>query len=432
MTERQAEHVYKAVEKGNMINTKSMTNEMIQDQGNNPYKRVVLNNVYKVPEKCPKMKNWSIFSDNIRYIQHDKIMASSLDIKTLDYREHKKLYFQLKDEERETLDVDVGLYPDVTKARYLDVYEDIYAEMVYASKFDENPDLSMTYLGQTNMTRNTRIKVEERFPITGQGFAFGKLLDGMECQILLHTGATKSYMSKSYYLRCITQYALPKFSSNTQRIQVGNGQYVSVLFVIPVIIDIHGHRFEIFTLISKIHDNVDLVMGMKNTFELEGVMDSRVSCFSFLSRSIPFFPVMTVEIAPASQKMVMVDAPFVEEVSGMAMVKILDMKEQTTNMIKLKFIQNKAVLKIKNKTHETITVGRTDMMGVVDLRSLGFYKIKQEVFQGHLSRYYHFELADNVCDQYNRLVNLMKKKEKSEGKFLWLDDADERKYMTDR
>ena len=57
--------------------------------------------------------------------------------------------------------------------------------------------------------------------------------------------------------------------------QVGNGQYVSVLFVIPIIIDIHGHRFEIFTLISKIHDNVDLVMGMKNIFELEGVTDSR-------------------------------------------------------------------------------------------------------------------------------------------------------------
>ena len=40
----------------------------------------------------------------------------------------------------------------------------------------------------------------------------------------------------------------------------------------------------------------------------------------------------------------MVDAPFVEELSGMAMVKILDMKTQTTNMIKLKFIWNKAVL----------------------------------------------------------------------------------------
>ena len=114
-------------------------------------------------------------------------------------------------------------------------------------------------------------------------------------------------------------------------------------------------------------------------------------------------------------------------------VKILDMKEQSTNMIKLKFIRNKAVLKITNKTHETVPFGRTEMMGIVDLRSIGFYKIKQEVLQEHLGRHYHFELADNVCEQYNRFVNLMRKEEEnSEGKFSWVDHTDERKYMTDR
>ena len=287
----------------------------------------------------------------------------------------------------------------------------MYAEMVYANKFNENLDLSKTYLGQTKMTRDTNIKAEERFPITGQGFPSRKLLDGMECQILLDTGATKSYMSKLYSLRCNTLHALPKFSSNTQRIQVGNGQYVSVLFVIPVIVDIHGHRFEILTLVSEIHDNVDLVMGMKNIFELEGVINLPDSCFSFLSRSIPFFPVSTVEIPPTLQKMVIIKAPFIKELSGMAMVKILDMKEQTTNMLKLKFISNKAVLKITNKTHKTVTFGRTEMMGILDLRLLGFYKIKQEVLQEHLGRHYHFELADDVCDQYNRFVNLMRKEE---------------------
>ena len=73
------------------------------------------------------------------------------------------------------------------------------------------------------------------------------------------------------------------------------------------------------------------------------------------------------------------------------------------------------------------------MMGFVDLRSLGFYKINQEVLQEHLGRHYHFELADAVFDQYNRFVNLMRKEEEnSEGKFPWLEDTDERKYMTDR
>ena len=68
-------------------------------------------------------------------------------------------------------------------------------------------------------------------------------------------------------------------------------------------------------------------MGMKNIFELEGVIDLQDSCFSFLSRPIPFFPVTAVEITPITQKMVVVEAPFREELSGMAIVKILDRKE---------------------------------------------------------------------------------------------------------
>ena len=60
---------------------------------------------------------------------------------------------------------------------------------------------------------------------------------------------------------------------------MGNGQYVGVIFVIPGIVTIQNHRFEIFTLVSKIHENVDLVLGIKNLSELEGVIDSQNSCF---------------------------------------------------------------------------------------------------------------------------------------------------------
>ena len=60
-----------------------------------------------------------------------------------------------------------------------------------------------------------------------------------------------------------------------------------------------------------------------------------------------------------------------------------------------------------------MTFGRTEMMGMVDLRLLGFYKIKQEVLHEHLGRHYQCELADDICDQYNRFVNLMRKEEES-------------------
>ena len=81
-------------------------------------------------------------------------------------------------------------------------------------------------------------------------------------------------MSKSYYMHCKSLHSLPKFSSKTQQIQVGNGQFVSELFIIPVIIDIHGHRFEIYTLVSEIYENIDLLLEIKNMFELEGVINS--------------------------------------------------------------------------------------------------------------------------------------------------------------
>ena len=82
----------------------------------------------------------------------------------------------------------------------------------------------------------------------------GKLLDGTECQIPLDTVPSKSFMSKVHYLRCKFVHSLPKFPSKTQRIQVGNGKYVSVLFIIPIVIDVHGHKFKIFTLVLEIHE----------------------------------------------------------------------------------------------------------------------------------------------------------------------------------
>ena len=41
-----------------------------------------------------------------------------------------------------------------------------------------------------------------------------------------------------------------------------------------MIVDIHGHRFKVYTLVSEIHENVDLVLGIKNIFQLECVTNS--------------------------------------------------------------------------------------------------------------------------------------------------------------
>ena len=119
----------------------------------------------------------------------------------------------------------------------------------------------------------------------------------------------------------------------------------------------------------------------------------------------------------------------------MAITKMLDAKEQKTLTMKLKFIRNRAMFKVTNSMHETVTFDPKEILGIVDLRLLSYYEIKQGVLQKNLSCMYHFESVNKVYDQFNRLINILKKEEKetcNTDKYPWLDDSDERKHMTDK
>ena len=128
-------------------------------------------------------------------------------------------------------------------------------------------------------------------------------------------------------------------------------------------------------------------LGIRNLFELEGVIDSRESSFRILSRSIPIFPREQVVVKPGEKKLIPIEAQFVEEISGMAIVKIIVQGQNTPMMLKLKFIRNKATLDITNNTRETVIFDRKTSIGILDLRSLGYYKIKEGVLQQNLNKY---------------------------------------------
>ena len=68
--------------------------------------------------------------------------------------------------------------------------------MLNTTRSDKKLDLSTTYLGKSDRSKNDKLKAEESFPISEQGYMLGKLLDGTECQMLLDTGASKSFHVK--------------------------------------------------------------------------------------------------------------------------------------------------------------------------------------------------------------------------------------------
>ena len=231
----------------------------INNGDENPCRDLIVYNKDRVEMSYSPMEQWSILSNVINNMQHSR---SPLNFHLMTIKPAKcNKTVKIKDKGKTLPKVNLIESSGRSREEYLDRYEGVKTEIVDTTRFAKNSDLSSTYLGRIDMTQD--LMVEQRFPISKSGYTIGKLVDGSECQILLDTGASKSFMSKSYFLCCKALHSLPKFTSKTQRIQVGNGQYVSALFIILVIIEIAGHRFEIYTLVSEIHDNVDLVLGIK-------------------------------------------------------------------------------------------------------------------------------------------------------------------------
>ena len=262
------------------------------------------------------------------------------------------------------------------------------------------------------------------------------ITNGTHVEILMDTGASKSFMSKTYYMNNPCLHKHPKFASRAKSIIVGNGMLVPILFVIPVIVTINGHRFEIYTLVSEIHDNIDLVIGLKNMYELEANFCTRDSTTKFLNRSAPMFPTKPCQLNPGDKRLLELDIPFCEELSGLAIVKVT--RKDQVSSVKLKITRNRALLDVTNSSNKVIEFDPNIAIGEVDLRSLGYYRIPHGALQENLSPKYKFESLYRLCDQYNECVNKantvhrkqLARQEHSDP-YPWLDKDDDRRHMSD-
>ena len=112
---------------------------------------------------------------------------------------------------------------------------------------------------------------------------------------------------------------------------------------------------------------------------------------------------------PKEQKLIKVKAPFIDGISGLAIIKILDGSTYSTMLIKSRFTCNTAVLDIVNNATETIICKPEEIIGIIDLGSLGYYKINQGILHQNYSKYYRFERAETLCEYFNEFINTLKK-----------------------
>ena len=155
-------------------------------------------------------------------------------------------------------------------SEFLDRYQGITSELNVNMEYDDVVDVTTTYLGKEAIHITDVFKPEEAFPINSNCHTWGQFVGGGMIDILLDRGTSKSYLLKGFSMRHPHLHKYPKFYSTIRNLQVRNGELVVALFVIPLVLKIYGHLFEIYTLVSKIQQSMDLIFDVKNMFEIEG------------------------------------------------------------------------------------------------------------------------------------------------------------------
>ena len=153
LTRNQTRYICKKVETGEIINMDMIRQEIEQEKQLGriddtsrekiPYRELIVNNAEKIEPLMTQREQWSILSNILNYVQHSRFnsMNHTLDVKTVNRYKSKP------DIERE-FKRDFGLTPQKPHEEYMDIYEGIHSDIVSFNRFDENSDISTTYLGK--------------------------------------------------------------------------------------------------------------------------------------------------------------------------------------------------------------------------------------------------------------------------------------------
>ena len=235
-----------------------------------------------------------------------------------------------------------------------------------------------------------------------------------------------------------------------------NRSIVPALFVIPILFMACGHTFEIFTIVAEIDDDMDLVFGFKNMVETEGILNTRTGEYDFIGRSIPIFPQNDLDVPAEEKAYIKVKAPFCDKLSGMICAKFFSRDMVYT--LRVKFQDNQGIVQFRNGSNETAQLRKDKAVGILDLRSIGYFKVGYQKMvnmaeSSKTFKMYHYKQIKceaktedwPTSDQYMRVTGRYgdeksKKTQVSEKQselgrksdpYPWLAEDDPRRHQTD-
>ena len=194
---------------------------------------------------------------------------------------------------------------------------------------------------------------------------------------------------------------------------------------------------------------MDLVFGFKNMTEAEGMLNTRTGEYDFIDRSLPIFPQNDLDVPAGEKAYIKVKAPFCDKVSGMICTKFFGRDMVYT--LRVKFQDNQGVVQLRNGSNETAHLRKNKAVGILDLRSVGYFKVgyQKMVNMAESSKAFKMHHYQQIKCETKTEVDLYMKirgrygseKGKNDEKqtdryqkpdpYPWLADDDPRRYQSD-
>ena len=107
--------------------------------------------------------------------------------------------------------------------------------------------------------------------------------------------------------------------------------------------------------------------------ETEGMLNTRTGEYDVIGRFIPIFPKDDLDVPPGEKACIKVKAPFCDKLSGMICTNFFGRDMVYT--LRVKFQDNQGVVQFRNGSNETAHLRKKKAVGILDLRSIGYFKV---------------------------------------------------------
>ena len=328
-------------------------------------------------------------------------------------------------------------------------------KLAVRTKVQDEKAIVATYLWSEECAEHTVVNDQPKgiIRLSTSSTTTGDLIDGTKVYTLIDTGATKNFISTKFIEKHELIQSYPVMRIKNVSISMANDQKETVNKMTTFNMYLGGHLFEFTAYIMDCSDSFDFVLGMRSLFELEAKLDISNLIMEFEMRTLPLICTRSLKILPHKHAFIPLEIDNMPSELNHTNTEFVakltqGLENKLLRTLTLQLDHGRINIKTENLSEgKVIQFNKGDILGYVDMRSLGYFYVPRIGIQQCMKYHFHF-LSDHQMDEFFNFIqnkafrpplrnrypakmdkdtNLVQKNDP----YPWLDQDDPRREMSD-